>query len=374
MTQISWTFKYGAGAGTDFTTSVQSWSAFSGRRNYLDQYAGGRIAITIKNQTNLAANLTRGTIVWVEGPNAFGLYGKVNTIEFNDYPGNTGLSTATIVVEDALAQAGRVNLGEFAGYTTGLSTAQAVATNGYGYKVDVTANGTGSATVSGVTSYTGTMLNRLNLLTNSERGQMGAPLNGVWFSSRDSLLQTPTYTLTRNTQSTNQITYSDFRRIQAGDNFLNYAQVFEETSPGNIYGGANNDSITLWGRVGYSTNTLLTTASAGLSLAAWLANTQSDPTTLRYEVDFSTSNNANPAPLEALTYAVQTNASAVNLVYRVPGAGADTTVLAIMEGIQISATPAETRFTVYLSPQDYYQYFKLDSATFGILDTSRLGW
>ena len=150
--------------------------------------------------------------------------------------------------------------------------------------------------------------------------------------------------------------------------------MFEETSPGNIYGGANNDSITLWGRVGYSTNTLLTTASAGLSLAAWLANTQSDPTTLRYEVDFSTSNNANPAPLEALTYAVQTNASAVNLVYRVPGAGSDTTVLAIMEGIQINATPAETRFTVYLSPQDYYQYFKLDSATFGILDTSRLGW
>ena len=374
MTQIPWTFKYGTGSGTDFTSSVLSWTAFSGRRNYLDQYAGGRMTVTIKNQTNLAANLTRGTNVWIYGPSSGGLYGRVNSVEFNDYPGNTGLSTATVIIDDALAQAGRVTLADFTGYTAGLSTAQAVATNGNGYTIDVTANGTGSATVSAVASYSGTILNRLNLLTNSERGQMGAPYNGVWFSSRNAILQTPTYTLTRNTQSTNQITYTDFRRIQAGDNFLNVALVTEEAYPGNTMGGANNESITAYGRASYNTSTVLSTVSAGLSLAAWLANTQSNPATLRYEVDFSTNNNPNTAPLEALIDGVLLNSSAVNLVYRIPGAGSDTTVLAFMEGIQISGTPAETMFTVFLSPQDYYQYFILDNATFGILDTSRLGW
>lgn len=374
MTQINWTFRYGPGSGTNFTSSVQSWTAFTGRRNYLDQYAGGRMAITIDNQSNLAASLTRGTTVWIEGPNAFGLYGKVNAVQFSDYPGNIGLSTATIIVDDGLAQAGRVTLAEFTGYTAGLSTAQAVATNGFGYTVEVTANGTGSATVSAAATYTGTILNRLNLLNNSERGQMGAPLNGVWFSSRNSLLQTPTYTLTRNTQSTNQITYSDIRRIQAGDNFLNFAIVNEEAYPGYQFGGANNSSIIAYGRAGYNTSTVLSTVTAGLNLAAWLANTQSDPATLRYEVDFSTANNADVVPLESLVYAIQTNASAVYLVYRVPGAGSDTTTVAFMEGVQISGTPAETRFTVYLSPGDFYQYFKLNSSVFGILNTSRLGW
>lgn len=373
MTQIAWKFKYGTGSGTEFTSSVISWSAFTGRHNYLDQYAGGQMSITIKNQSNLAASLTRGTIVWVEGANAFGLYGKVNSIQFSDYPGNTGISTATIIVNDALAQAGRVNLTDFTGYVTALSTVQATATNGYGFKVDVTANGTGSTTVSTSTSYYGTMLNRLNLLNNSERGQMGAPLNGVWFTARKMITSTPTYTLTRNSQGANQISYNNFRRIQAGDNFLNYATVITDLYPLGL-NGYNVASINAWGRIGYSTTTVIQSGFQALDQAFWLANSQCDPTTLRFEVDFSTSNNSNPAPLENLLYNVQTNASAVYLVYRIPGASSDTTTVAIMEGIQVTANPAETQFTVYLSPQDYYQYFTLNSDTFGILDTSRLGW
>jgi hypothetical protein len=63
-----------------------------------------------------------------------------------------------------------------------------------------------------------------------------------------------------------------------------------------------------------------------------------------------------------------------DLVYRVPGAGSDSTIEVAIEGISVSATPDQTTFTVYFSPLTYYQFFTLDSSELGILDTSRLGW
>jgi hypothetical protein len=63
-----------------------------------------------------------------------------------------------------------------------------------------------------------------------------------------------------------------------------------------------------------------------------------------------------------------------SLVYRVPGAGSDTTILVAIEGVSINATTDRTTFTVYFSPATYYQFFTLDSSELGILDTSRLGW
>jgi hypothetical protein len=63
-----------------------------------------------------------------------------------------------------------------------------------------------------------------------------------------------------------------------------------------------------------------------------------------------------------------------NLSYRVPAAVSDTTVEAITEGYSMSITPTSTDFRVYFSPMAYYQFFTLDSATLGVLNTSRLGW
>jgi hypothetical protein len=65
---------------------------------------------------------------------------------------------------------------------------------------------------------------------------------------------------------------------------------------------------------------------------------------------------------------------ATDLVYRVPGAGSDTTVEVVVEGWSLNITPEQTNFNFYLSPLTYYQFFTLNSSTLGILNTSRLGW
>jgi hypothetical protein len=42
----------------------------------------------------------------------------------------------------------------------------------------------------------------------------------------------------------------------------------------------------------------------------------------------------------------------------------------IIEGIQISATPEQTRVTVFMSGQDNNAYLTLDDAVYGTLDTN----
>ena len=64
MSAEAFAFTRGA-LGTDFTTSVISFSGNAGRQNYLDNYSGGTFQITIKNQANEAANFTRGLQVQI---------------------------------------------------------------------------------------------------------------------------------------------------------------------------------------------------------------------------------------------------------------------------------------------------------------------
>jgi hypothetical protein len=46
----------------------------------------------------------------------------------------------------------------------------------------------------------------------------------------------------------------------------------------------------------------------------------------------------------------------------------------IIQGFSMSVTPSRTDVEVFTSPLTYTNYFTLNSATLGVLDTSRLGW
>jgi len=118
MSAEQWIFRYG-GSFTVFTSNVLSFSGTQGRQTYIDNYAGGSFNITIKNNNNEAANFVRGTnvqILFSDGTTVF-IEGKVIGVSYDDYEGNTGLSTATITCQDAMTEAGKFNLQAFTGYT-----------------------------------------------------------------------------------------------------------------------------------------------------------------------------------------------------------------------------------------------------------------
>jgi hypothetical protein len=95
---------------TDFTTSILSASITQGREKYLDNYFGGLISITINNNTNLANSFNFNDKIYVENVNIVTGFRDVFTVQeitYDDHPGNTGLSTATIFATDALSRSGR---------------------------------------------------------------------------------------------------------------------------------------------------------------------------------------------------------------------------------------------------------------------------
>lgn len=381
----NWRFRYGASL-TTFTTDVISWSGFIGRHNYQDNYAGNRFSITIKNQNNQAANFTRGTQIVIEldtGSNFVG--GQVNRIEYNDYPGNTGFSTATIIVDDGLARAGRFYMQNVSYYSANdITSNQAIATNGVASATTapyVVAKGTGSSVAAGTPNYSGTMLNRLNQLQQTERGQLwsywdAVNFDGVKFYSRSQMSQQGVVEFARSTPQQYTIAYSDFRRIQAGDNFMNYVTVSGDGVAGNQT-ATNSTSITSYGRAGYQVSTLDPSTTQAFDNASWLANSQSDPAKQRFEIDFDTATN-NTSTYAAIYFflidLVFYNRTTFKVNYRIPGAASDTSTYVVVEGLQITGTPTSSKFTLYASPSEYYQYFTLNSNVFGILNTSRLGW
>ena len=374
MAKITWQVEAGV---TDITNRVLSMNITLGREKYLDTYSGGQLNLTINNSANYAAGITYGMIIRVYS----GAYDSgylcdywVQEVTYDDYPGNTGLNTATITAVDWISRAGRINCNSFV---------LPQADTGYQMKLFenvlsgplpndmAVAYVVGSSTAAGIT-YTGTVNNYMNLLQTTERGyavirgQTLYPIPRGYVSTL-----APIATTLGRTTSPSQIAYQTFERIQNGVQFINTATV----SPNGLASqtSTNTGSVTTYGGAFYSSQTVDYDTTQALGNASWIANTFSDPAALRFACSL-TDVAQNSTALQAwLTQCWGSFNRTINLSYQVPG-GSLTTVPVVMEGASINVTPEQTQFAMTFSPLTYYQFFTLDSTTLGILDTSRLGW
>lgn len=373
MASHAWIFDYGP-SQTVFTSTVLSFSGSWGRQNYLDNYSGGGFAVTIKNDTNQVASFTRGTKIRILNVDGFTIWsGKITTIDYNDYPGNTGLSTATLHCIDMISQSGKFTMKNM-NYTADKTCTQAAQTNAlFPTAPQVTSSTVGDSSASGTAgAYNGTILNRLNVLNNTEKGLLFSLSELVGFMARSQVSVYGTAVrLVRSTSNSSRLTYTDFRRIGLGDNFMNQVTVNPETVASQLYD--NTSSQTSYGISGYSVSTADADTTQAAGLASWLGTMQGDPATLRFEIDF---NDVASDPTAFKTFLFDTLYSTtpnVTIEYQAQGQSLQT-VYCITEGGTFSGTPSQTNVTVFLSPATYYQYFVLNNYQYGILDTSRLGW
>jgi hypothetical protein len=379
MPTTNW--KFLLNTSTNFTSSILSASITQGREKYLDNYPGGSISITINNNANLADSFNFNDKIYVENVNpvlGFRDIFTVQEITFNDYPGNTGLSTATIFAIDGLSRSGRIQATNKA-LTQTNTTSQMEQFNGSPLPADLNVlalfGGAGNSIASAQT-YTGTVLNQLNILQSTERGLLRtgvlgdtttlfiypyarANINGNLVSS---------FTFGRNTSAT-VIAYNTFERIQNGTSFINTATI----SPLGLANETRSDatSVATYGPTFYSSSTVDYNASQAQGNGDWIVDTFSDIEDLRFRIGF-TDRMQNSTAYTA--FLVNFPNIAFTLAYRVPAAGSDTTVNVVLEGWQINITPEQTTYSLSFSPLTYYQFFTLNSSTLGILNTSRLGW
>jgi len=373
MTKIAWQVSTDGG-GTNFTSLVLSMNIYQGRENYLDTYSGGQCVITINNSGNYAAGLTYGKSIYVVGAKASGgfqCYFWVQEVTYNDYPGNTGLNTATIVCVDWIGRAGRINANSVV-LAQSSTTVQLTSLGTAILPVGMDVVTTGSGSIASASTYTGSFSNYLNLLVTTERGFCFLDGDDLFFVARDSASDlTPVSATIGRTTGVSQIAYQTFERIQNGVQFINTATV----SPNGLASqtSTNDSSVTTYGPAFYSSATVDYNTTQALGNASWIANTFSDPAALRFACTFTDVMQTDSALEAWLGNVFGNQRRVINLSYQVPG-GSLVTVPVVIEGYELNVMPEQTTFKLSMSPLQYYQFFTLNSSTLGILDTSRLGW
>ena len=369
MTKIAWKLRRYFPSAVDLTTSVMSFSYTQGRQNYLDQYSGGTLTVTLNNQTNNADYFTFNSY-WrlVDDVTNSKQTFWCQDVVFNDYPGNTGLSTITVTLVDVLARNGRNVVANVALPQIDTTDQLVLLWNTSGFEIgDIT--GVIGSSIAAAISYSGSMLNYLNLLDSTEKGLVNLFDDLIYFRNRNSVyLAVSGFSFTRNATSTTAIAYNEISHSKAGLNFMNNVTV----SPNGLAAqtATNTTSVGTYGNAQQTVSTVDATTTQALGLAQWLSNSQADPEAQTWAISFqdiSQDQTITDRFVETIMSSSGSNRRIWNLVYRVPGATSDTTVLVAIEGVTINATPEKTNFTVYFSPATYYQFFVLDDSIFGIL-------
>ena len=362
----------------DFTSSVLSANISQGREKYLDTYGGGSISITINNNTGLADTFLFNDKLFVStngtSSTQYADLFAVQQVTYNDYPGDTGLSTATIFAVDALARSGRVQATDFA-LTQAATTAQMKQFNSSVLPSDIkvfNAFGNDGDSIASAQTYTGTALNQFNILQTTERGVLrtkypsvvGRVTQYIYAYSRSEIGQAfdSSFNFGRSASST-VIAYQTFDRMQNGTSFINTATI----SPLGLSTETrtNAAAVTTYGPAFYSSSTVDYTATQAQGNGDWIVNTFSNPTDLRYKISFSDkAQNQTAYTLMLHNFGADL---AFNLEFKPPSSASTLSDQVVLEGWQINMTPEQTVWSLFFSPLNYYQFFTLNSGTLGIL-------
>ena len=362
---------------TDFTASVMSYNYQWGRQSYLDNWSGNSMTITIRNNNNQAGIFSiNDRISCSIIPGHF----WVSQISFQDAVGTNGgtgsgaASTATIVCEDWLAKAGRVQvnskaltqtntIAQISEFTSELAAAD--------LEIDTTFT-TGQSIASAAT-YTGTIANRVNLNMNTEKGQIRYVGKKAAFLPRNSIsINSSSPLVSSINEGGVTILYQGFERRTLGQSFANTVTTQPEGLASQT--GQDPSSFSTYGTVSATTSTVDATTGQALDLANWLSRVQGDPMSLTFAIAVSDTGNTLTAFDNWLSNVNNTSFWGLNLHYFVPGSAGQVNIDVVLEGVSYSGQPDRTETTAYFSPKEFYNIFLLDSLTQGRLDINRLGF
>ena len=383
MAKVTWKFVRVTGS-VNLTTDVMSFSRFRGKQQYLDNYTGQTMTVTIRNNTNQSASWVVGeayNISLTDGRDLQTFW--VNEVQYNDQQGTTttsgsgSASTATVILQDWIGRAGQIQLTNFTltqDETYDQIVNQITAASGALPTDMAYYSGTAGTFNAAAATYTGTIANRINLNLAGEAAgsQIYQQENQLFLRPGESALNGTEVTLqpSKGASTGNYfLVYQNFKRITAGQNFINTVTVTPPVAAAQTATDAS--SVTTYGTRFNGVSTVNTTTSQALSRAQWLANSQSDPNALHFEVSFSDVVQDNDG-IGVMLQQYLSNAI-IYLKYVVPGSGVTTTTTCNIEGIRYSASTDQTLLTMFLSPSAMYAEFRLDSTAFGVLDRNRLG-
>lgn len=354
MATTSWSVVVGA---TDFTSNVMSMRFNIGRQTIFDDWSGGDIRVTLRNDTNQCAVINQNDIIDLDGQ----LYFFVRDISFNE--GFTDAeATCTVTGVDMIGALAQFLLAAGSGGSTepleqmyDLWTASGIQPPYMDPPL------TSLTLVSSSTLNDTTMLNRFSILLNSEMGSMYASA-GTIYPVPYSYSKDVSFTFGRS--GTSGVPYYNLTRMAGTSIAANNVVIDYETNEATYFTSAAFKRT-------YRRYTVLTSTFA-TQQAEFFATALSDPTTISGELSWTdkaatTANN----DLWMAGFSASPIFTAL-LEYKIPGALATSTRIKI-EGISCNVTPDQTDWTVYFTDSSLYDDFILDTNA-GTLGVARFGW
>jgi hypothetical protein len=372
----SYTVSFTVDDGVSWTalTNVQNIQFSIGRQAQLDQIKSSYGSFEMRYPTGYASPVTAlvsGTVVRIQNttgtPYTVWL-GKIDnvTVQYGiPFAGGVGPQDyVNVTIEGAFAALGRMQ-GNGYSMAAGTITSQmtdASTETGLSLTFDGTAAQTLAATT--INSTWGDWVNRVCQSTNSRIWDSFDYLSTAVISPFSSNVNTVNFSDTAN-DSTNQV-YNQINFDSLADNFYTQVTVTPES-----FGEATVTKVgaTVPYRT-YQTNTLNASTAQASDYASYLLSNYDTP---RFAISsFS-------CMAEAQASFQLDKIGAVNTLAYAPGtqvavAFRGTTYQCIIEGVNVSASPAGAMFTYYVSGADLNAYLILDNATFGVLDANKLGY
>ena len=374
----SYVVNYLTGSGYVALTNIQSINLNIGVQAQLDQIKASNATVVIRYPTGFASPITQlksGTDVTIQNntvpASPYDIWqGKISDVSveygmpYADGVGNADY--ATITMEGYFADLGRMNGGSYAMAAGTLASQMITATTQSGVSVAYISGGetrTGAATT--VSSTWGDWVAR-TALSNNARLRDGAemttgkvniisPFNVVPFD----------YAFSDAPTGTNQ-KYDVINFDSLSDNYYNQVSVVTESFGTStvLASGVFKPYRT------YQVNTINASASQADDFANYLLN--------NYKTPKLTISSISATAEQQSTFKLDQMVSIFSLYYY-PSCSVNitfrgTTYPCVIEGVSMNATPASTRFTFYVSGADLNAYLILNNATFGKLDSNRLGY
>jgi hypothetical protein len=357
--------------------NVQDLNIFRGRRLQIDDYSIDTMTVDsiFPSTWTTAPKLGDQIIAYIYKPGAVigtdefaAFWGRVRDVKI-DYGIVPNDDRVTIECEGLQADWGRAQLNAYAlaQDRTDEQILQVASTAG------LSIGQFDGRSIGSALTYTGNAFNLVNIITRTEEARM--------FAGSASYHSTPfIYWFGRNTPKPTTFYWND----GTGASYLyqmKYDQIEFRSSADNYY-----TSVTITpAAVAAQTATLGTTPIYGQNKdtidystaqaadhALWVLNNfQSKDQTLA-SITFTDVEQTNVSTGLFNTDVIQVITSAINCFGRIYFRGQ--TFNTILEGVSISATPNQTRCTVYMSGQDTNAYLILDDAIYGKLDNNKLGF
>ena len=375
-----WKAEFKQGATWYELPNITALSIFKGRQLQIDDYSieSAQISTEFPSSWTTTPKLGDQIILYIYKPgvvigkdNFTCFVGRIRDVAIN-YGFVTNMDSVTISCEGLQADWGRAQLVNYAlaqqttedqilylGVAAGLATSQF-----FGRSI-------GSAQ-----TYTGNAFELANLITRTEEARMWggeASFKGTptlyWYGRNTTGLITTEYVFNDGTGTpySVQMKYEGIQFRSSADNYYNKVTI----SPEGL--AAQTATLSTTPIYGWDKTTLDYTTSQASDHAQWVLNNfQTKNSTLasitltdvqqtnRYDTGLF-----NTAFLEVCELPINKNGK---IYFR------GSTYNTVIEGVQIDATPEQTRITLFMSGQDNNAYLVLNNSVYGTLDNNKLGF